>query len=226
MRNRKSLGHYLILVLVAVAVIIYITPIYWILATSLKGFADITTKLPKFVFKVSLENYQKLMPSEGVPDVTHIFLVEVLVGLLLFGFFTLFKGTLPRAVSLRNLGLIWNGIFVLTCLYSFLTLSPLQTRLQTDARFNFLLLIICTVIAYLLMAPFKKTNGITSQTAKKQRLVFVLPSVFGTIAICVALANGGSKYFYQLLNSIIIGGGSTILAVGLGTLAGLRFFPI
>ena len=223
MRNRKRFGHYLILAFVAVAVIIYITPIYWILATSLKGFADITTKLPKFVFKVSLENYQKLMPSEGVPDVTYIFLVEVLVGLLLFGFFTLFKGTLPRAVSLRNLGLIWNSIFVLTCLYSFLTLSPLQTRLQTDARFNFLLLIICTVIAYLLMAPFKKTNGITSQTAKKQRLVFVLPSVFGTIAICVALANGGSKYFYQLLNSIIIGGGSTILAVGLGTLAAYAF---
>ena len=223
MRNRKRFGHYLILAFVAVAVIIYITPIYWILATSLKGFADITTKLPKFVFKVSLENYQKLMPSEGVPDVTHIFLVEVLVGLLLFGFFTLFKGKLPRAVSLRNLGLIWNGIFVLTCLYSFLTLSPLQTRLQTDARFNFLLLIICTVIAYVLMAPFKKTNGITSQTVKKQRLVFVLPSVFGTIAICVALANGGSKYFYQLLNSIIIGGGSTILAVGLGTLAAYAF---
>lgn len=223
MRNRKRFGHYLILAFVAVAVIIYITPIYWILATSLKGFADITTKLPKFVFKVSLENYQKLMPSEGVPDVTYIFLAEVLVGLLLFGFFTLFKGTLPRALSLRNLGLIWNTIFVLTCLYSFLTLSPLQTRLQTDARFNFLLLIICTVIAYLLMSPFKKTNGITSQTLKKQRLVFVLPSVFGTIAICVALANGGSKYFYQLLNSIIIGGGSTILAVGLGTLAAYAF---
>ena len=223
MRNRKRFGHYLILAFVALAVIIYITPIYWILATSLKGFADITTKLPKFVFKVSLENYQKLMPSEGLPDVTYIFLVEVLVGLLLFGFFTLFKGALPRAVSLRNLGLIWNGIFVLTCLYSFLTLSPLQTRLQTDARFNFLLLIVCTVIAYLLMTPFKKTNGITSQTVKKQRLVFVLPSVFGTIAICVALANGGSKYFYQLLNSIIIGGGSTILAVGLGTLAAYAF---
>lgn len=223
MRNRKRFGHYLILAFVAVAVIIYITPIYWILATSLKGFADITTKLPKFVFKVSLENYQKLMPSEGVPDVTYIFLAEVLVGLLLFGFFTLFKGTLPRALSLRNLGLIWNTIFVLTCLYSFLTLSPLQTRLQTDARFNFLLLIICTGTAYLLMTPFKKTNGITSQTVKKQRLVFVLPSVFGTIAICVALANGGSKYFYQLLNSIIIGGGSTILAVGLGTLAAYAF---
>ena len=223
MQNRKSFAHYLILALVAVAVIVYITPIYWILATSLKGLADITTKLPKFIFEVSLENYQKLMPAEGVPGVTYIFLAEVLIGLLLFGFFSLFKGTLPRALSLRNLGLLWNAIFVFTCLYSFLSLPQLQTRLQTDARFNFLLLIACTVIAYLLMAPFKKTSGIAFQTAKKQRLTFVLPTVFGTIAMCVALANGGSKYFYQLLNSIIIGGGSTILAVGLGTLAAYAF---
>ena len=223
MRNRKNFVHYLILVLVAVAVIVYITPIYWILATSLKGLADITTKLPKFIFEISLENYQKLMPSEGVPGVTYIFLAEVLIGLLLFGFFSLFKGTLPRALSLRNLGLLWNAVFVFTCLYSFLSLPQLQTRLQMDARFNFLLLIVCTVIAYLLMAPFKKKGSIAFQIAKKQRLTFVLPSVFGTIAICVALANGGSKYFYQLLNSIIIGGGSTILAVGLGTLAAYAF---
>ena len=220
---RKSFTHYLILVLVAVAVIVYIIPIYWILATSLKGLADITTKLPKFVFEVSLENYQKLMPSDGVPGVTHLFLVEVLVGLLLFGFFSLFDVKLPSALSLRNLGLAWNAVFVLTCFYSFLTLQSLQNRFQTDARFNFLLLIVCTVIAYLLMAPFKKANGIAPQVTRKQLLTFVLPSVFGTIAICVALANGGSKYFYQLLNSIIIGGGSTILAVGLGTLAAYAF---
>ena len=220
---RKSFAHYLILAFVAVAVIVYITPIYWILATSLKGLADITTKLPKFVFDVSLENYQKLMPSEGVPGVTYLFLVEVLVGLLLFGFFSLFDVKLSGALSLRNLSLAWNAIFVLTCLYSFLTLQPLQSRLQTDARFNFVLLIVCAITAYLLMAPFKKSNVIASQTAKKQRLTFVLPSVLGTIAICVALANGGSKYFYQLLNSIIIGGGSTILAVGLGTLAAYAF---
>ena len=223
MQNRKNFTYYLILAFIAVAVIVYITPIYWILATSLKGLADITTKLPKFVFDVSLENYQKLMPSEGVPGITYLFLVEVLVGLLLFGFFSLFDVKLPGALSLRNLGLAWNAIFVLTCLYSFLTLQPLQSRLQTDARFNFVLLIVCAIIAYLLMAPFKKSNVIASQTAKKQRLTFVLPSVLGTIAICVALANGGSKYFYQLLNSIIIGGGSTILAVGLGTLAAYAF---
>ena len=218
MRNQKNFWHYLIIACIAVAVIIYITPIYWILATSLKGFADITTKLPKFIFKISLENYQKLMPSEGIPSVTYLFLAEVLIGLLLFGVFSLFKVKLPR-----YLGLIWNGIFVLTCLYSFLSLPPIQSRLQTDARFNFLLLIVCTIIAYLLIAPIKKTGGILSQTQKKLRLTLVLPSVFGTIAICVALANGGSKYFYQLLNSIIIGGGSTILAVGLGTLAAYAF---
>ena len=242
MRNRKNFVHYLIIACIAVAVIVYITPIYWILATSLKGFADITTKLPKFVFKVSLENYQKLMPSEGVPGVTYLFLAEVFIGLLLFGIFSLFKVKLLKPelkthsgkkrfsiLSLlkvklpQHLGLIWNSIFVLTCLYSFISLPPLQSRLQTDARFNFLLLIVCTILAYLLMVPLKKTGGIVGQTEKKLRLTLVLPSVFGTIAICAALANGGSKYFYQLLNSIIIGGGSTILAVGLGTLAAYAF---
>ena len=223
MRSRKNFVYYLILVFIAVAVVVYITPIYWILATSLKQSTDITTKLPKFVFEISLENYQKLMPSEGVADVTYLFLGEVLVGLLLFGFFSVFNVRLPRALSLRNVSLVWNVIFVLTCLYSFLTLPPLQSRLQTDARFNFLLLIAGTIIAYLMIVPWRRTGALTSQTLKKQRLSLVLPSVFGTIAMCVALANGGSKYFYQLLNSIIIGGGSTILAVGLGTLAAYAF---
>ncbi len=219
MRNRKSFVHYLILALIVVAVLVYIAPIYWILATSLKGLADITTKLPKFFFKVSLENYQKLMPSEGIPGVTYLFLAEVLIGLLLFGIFSVSKMKLSR-----HLGLVWNGIFILTCLYSFFSLPPLQTRLQTDARLNFLFLIVCTVIAYPLIVPLKKTGGnLALQTEKKLRFTFVLPSVFGTIAICAALANGGSKYFYQLLNSIIIGGGSTILAVGLGTLAAYAF---
>ncbi len=223
MRNRKKLGHYLILAFVAVVVIIYIAPIYWILATSLKGLADITTKLPRFIFRISLENYQKLMPSEGVPGVTYLFLAEVLFSLLLFGLFSLVKATSFGGLSLRSLGLVWNGTFIFTCLYSFLSLPPLQSRLQTDPRFNFLFLIVGTVIAYFLVAPFKKTKGVTTQVSKKHRLTFVLPSVFGTIAVCVALASGGSKYFYQLLNSIIIGGGSTILAVGLGTLAAYAF---
>ncbi len=223
MRSRKNVVHYLIIVCVALAVVVYITPIYWILATSLKSLADITTKTPKFIFDISWENYRKLMPSEGVPGVTYLFLGEALLGLCLFGLFSLVEVRLPRAVSLRNLGFLWNVLFVLTCLYSFVSLPPLQSRLQADARFNFLLLIVCAGIAYLLLAPWKQRAGPASQTRKRAVLAFVLPSIFGTIAVCVALANGGSKYFYQLLNSIIIGGGSTILAVGLGTLAAYAF---
>lgn len=234
MQNRKNFGHYLIFAFIAAAVILYIIPVYWILATSLKAPGDINTKLPKFFFSISLENYQKLMPSENVPGVTYLFIAEALGGLLLFVLFSLVKPPLPRALSVHNIGLVWNGIFVLTCLYSFFSMPPLQSRLQTDARFNFLILIVCTVIAYLLLVPLKKSIPATnsnstsesfgdSQLAQKQRLTFVGPIIFSTIAICVALANGGSKYFYQLLNSIIIGGGSTILAVGLGTLSAYAF---
>ena len=237
--NRKNFGHYLIITFIAAAVILYIIPIYWILATSLKAPGDINTKLPKFIFSISLENYQKLMPSETVPGVTYLFIAEVLGGLLLFAFFSVAKPTLPRALSLRNIGFVWNIIFVLSCLYSFFSMPPLQSRLQADARFNFLILIGCTVTAYLLLVPWKKsitaTNGNSTSApfgsrrdsefapTQKQRLAFVGPIIFATIAVCVALANGGSKYFYQLLNSIIIGGGSTILAVGLGTLAAYAF---
>jgi len=234
MQNRKNFGHYLILAFIAAAVILYIIPIYWILVTSLKAPGDINTKLPKFIFNISLENYQKLMPSENVPGVTYLFIAEVLGGLLLFAFFSFAKPTLPRILSLRNIGLVWNVIFVLTCLYSFFSIPPLQSRLQADARFNFWVLIVCTVTAYLLLVPWRKsitaTNGDStsasfgdSQLTQKQRLAFVGPIIFATIAVCVALANGGSKYFYQLLNSIIIGGCSTILAVGLGTLSAYAF---
>ena len=126
----------------------------------------------------------------------------------------------------RHLGLVWNSIFILTCLYSFFSLPQLQTRLQTDARLNFLFLIVCTVIAYLLIVPLKKTGGIALHTEKKLRLTFVLPSIFGTIAICAALANGGSKYFYQLLNSIIIGGGRHNPRCRTRHTRSLRLFPI
>jgi multiple sugar transport system permease protein len=43
------------------------------------------------------------------------------------------------------------------------------------------------------------------------------------VAVCASLVHGGSKYFHQLLNSIIIGFGSTLLAVGFGTLSAYAF---
>lgn len=243
MQNRKNFGHYLIIALIAVTVVLYIIPIYWIVATSLKTPADIHTKIPKFIFSISLENYQKLI-AESVPGVTFIFVVEAIGGMLLFAFFSIAgrnrdKGIAPTGRNrdregmprwTRHIGLVWNGIFVVTCLYSFLSLPPLQSRLQTDVRFHFLTLIVCTVVTYLLIFPASfsalRKRGMRSsapQDAKRQRLAFAGPTIFATIAVCVALANGGSKYFYQLLNSIIIGGGSTILAVGLGTLSAYAF---
>ena len=243
MQNRKNFGHYLIIALIAVTVVLYIIPIYWIVATSLKTPADIHTKIPKFIFSISLENYQKLI-AESVPGVTFIFIVEAIGGMLLFAFFSIAgrnrdKGIAPTGrnrdregmpIWTRHIGLVWNGIFVVTCLYSFLSLPPLQSRLQTDVRFHFLTLIVCTVATYLLIFPASfsalRKRGMrlsAQQDAKRQRLAFAGPTIFATIAVCVALANGGSKYFYQLLNSIIIGGGSTILAVGLGTLSAYAF---
>lgn len=243
MQNRKNFGHYLIIALIAVTVVLYIIPIYWIVVTSLKTPADIHTKIPKFIFSISLENYQKLI-AESVPGVTFIFIVEAIGGMLLFAFFSIAgrnrdKGIAPTGrnrdregmpIWTRHIGLVWNGIFVVTCLYSFLSLPPLQSRLQTDVRFHFLTLIVCTVATYLLIFPASfsalRKRGMrlsAPQDAKRQRLAFAGPTIFATIAVCVALANGGSKYFYQLLNSIIIGGGSTILAVGLGTLSAYAF---
>lgn len=230
--QKKSFGHYLIIALIAVTVVLYIVPIYWILATSLKAPGDIHTKLPKFIFSISLENYQKLI-AENVPGVTFIFIVEAIGGMLLFACFSIAGRNRDREgmpIWTRHIGLVWNGIFVVTCLYSFLSLPPLQSRLQTDVRFHFLTLIVCTVVAYLLIFPTslsalwrREARSSAPQDAKRQRLAFVVPTIFATIAVCVALANGGSKYFYQLLNSTIIGGGSTILAVGLGTLSAYAF---
>ena len=230
--QKKNFGHYLIIALIAVTVVFYIVPIYWILATSLKAPGDIHTKLPKFIFSISLENYQKLI-AENVPGVTFLFIVEAIGGMLLFAFFSIAGKNRDREgmpIWTRHIGLVWNGIFVVTCLYSFLSLPPLQSRLQTDVRFHFLTLIVCTVVAYLLIFPTslsalwrREARSSAPQDAKRQRLAFVVPTIFATIAVCVALANGGSKYFYQLLNSTIIGGGSTILAVGLGTLSAYAF---
>ncbi len=269
MQNRKTFGHYLIIALIAVTVVLYIVPIYWIVATSLKAPGDIHTKLPKFIFSISLENYQKLI-SADVPGVAFIFIVEAIGGMLLFAFFSIAgkqsgqgsnrdreesgsnrdrevsptEGNRDREVSptggrrdragapakARGIGLVWNGIFVVTCIYSFFSLPPLQSRLQADVRFHFWTLIVCAVAAYLLIFPSSMSalwrRGARSappQDTERQHLAFIGPTIFATIAVCVVLANGGSKYFYQLLNSIIIGGGSTILAVGLGTLAAYAF---
>ncbi len=234
-KNRKNFVHYLILAFVGIVMLIYITPIYWILATSLKAPADIHTKLPKFIFQISLENYQKLIDAAAVPGVTYLFIAEAVGGLLLFAFFSLVRHNAENrqhgivdtlSKQARHIGLAWNGIFVLTCLYSFFSLPPLQTRLQADVRFQFWSLIVCCLVTYGLILP--SSLGVLWKRKEptdtgKLRFAFVGPTLFATIAVCIVLANNGSAYFYQLFNSVIIAGGSTILAVGLGTLSAYAF---
>ena len=44
--ERNKFGHYVALVVIAVAVLVYLTPIYWIVATSLKSPSDIIARVP------------------------------------------------------------------------------------------------------------------------------------------------------------------------------------
>ncbi len=202
---RKHLSHYIILAVIGIAVIIYLMPIYWIVATSLKAPGDIVTKMPKFLFRLTLDNYRKLMPSE-VPGKTYIFLVEALVGALLFALPGRLWSKFGTAAIGRHPALLLNGLLALTGLYIFVsTMSS-----------HFLLLAVYVGLAYWL---------ISKAVVKDRQIRFGLVSAaaFALVAICISLADGGSKYFHQLLNSLIVGVGSTILAVGLGTFAAYAF---
>jgi multiple sugar transport system permease protein len=70
---KRKIYHVVALAAIAVALIVYLVPIYWILATSLKGWTDIFKIPPKFIpfnsehelsFSPTLENYKKLF-AEG-----------------------------------------------------------------------------------------------------------------------------------------------------------------
>ncbi len=198
--GRRGFGHYLALATIAIAVLVYLTPIYWIVATSLKSPGDIVTQIPKFVFRVTLQHYQKLMPPE-VPGFTYAFIVEGLIGILIFFL------PLQHIAVVRRFALLWNGLVILTCLYG----------LATTTNYSFLMLAIYAIAAYLLISPWK-TND-----ARRIRLSLVSAGILAIVAVCASLVHGGSKYFHQLLNSIIIGFGSTVLAIGLGTLSAYAF---
>ena len=220
----------LIFSLIAFAVITYILPIIWIVLTSLKARVDINTKLPKFLFAISLENYLKLLPESGLPFATYLFFIQTILGLILYTLYSLIKNPFRKYISTRTLGIIWNSIFVVTCIFSFFSTEPTQSRLQVDVRYQFFSLILCSVVAYLLVNPWKKnrinlnevSNGLAVND-RKENLAFLIPVILSTVGVFICLANGGSNFFYQLLNSIIVGGGSTILAVGLGTIAAYAF---
>ena len=203
--GRKQLSHFIILVVIGIAVIVYLMPIYWIVATSLKAPGDIVTKIPKFLFRLTLDNYRKLMPTE-VPGTVYAFLLEALVGALLFALPERLWSRFQLSTFGKHAALSLNGLLALTCLY--ITVS--------SQNFHFLLLAVYIGVAHWLIS-----KAVAKE--RQMRFGFVNVSVFALVAICISLADGGSKYFHQLLNSLIIGVGSTILAVGLGTFAAYAF---
>lgn len=225
----KKIVFYFLMFVICLMVIVYILPTVWILVTSLKSPGDINTKIPKFFFIISFENYRKLLPTENMPIVGYLFVIQALCGLILFASFSIIKKLKKRVVLLRNTGLVWNILFIITCLYGFFTTQTISSRTQIDVRYHFFTLILCTVITYIIVVPRKKyqsfdTNpNIGFENKNKVRFAFVTPVILSIIGVCIILANGGSKYFYQFLNSIIIGGGSTVLAVGLGTFSAYAF---
>ncbi|MBD3183026.1 ABC transporter permease subunit [Candidatus Poribacteria bacterium] len=57
----KGKGHTVAIIVILIALIFYLIPIYWIIATSLKKWPDIFVMPPKFFFKPTLDNYIGLM---------------------------------------------------------------------------------------------------------------------------------------------------------------------
>ena len=60
-QSRKKTFHIVALVLIGIALVFYLIPIYWIIATSFKPYKDIFAMPPEFFFKPTMDNYVGLM---------------------------------------------------------------------------------------------------------------------------------------------------------------------
>ena len=60
----KKTYYYTSRFLIVFVVFIYLIPIYWIIFTSLKSGSDISAQIPQFFFRITFENYQKLVESQ------------------------------------------------------------------------------------------------------------------------------------------------------------------
>jgi multiple sugar transport system permease protein len=60
-KSKEKIYHVIALVVIAIALIFYLIPVYWIIATSFKPYVDIFASPPKFSFKPTLDNYVGLM---------------------------------------------------------------------------------------------------------------------------------------------------------------------
>ncbi len=60
----KKTYYYTSRFLIVFVVFIYLIPIYWIILTSLKSGSDISAQTPQLFFRITFENYQKLVESQ------------------------------------------------------------------------------------------------------------------------------------------------------------------
>ncbi len=63
--NKKKTSHIIALVVIGIALVFYLIPIYWIIATSFKPYKDIFAMPPKFIFKPTMDNYRGLMTEQS-----------------------------------------------------------------------------------------------------------------------------------------------------------------
>lgn len=63
--NKKKTSHIIALVVIGIALVFYLIPIYWIIATSFKPYKDIFAMPPKFIFKPTMDNYVGLMTEQS-----------------------------------------------------------------------------------------------------------------------------------------------------------------
>ena len=164
-KRQIGLGHYIILIVIAIAVVVYLIPIYWIIVTSLKSPSDIVTKVPKFLFRVTWENYHKLMPAE-IPLIFYVFLVESLIGI-----FLVCLSLKKDVVIVRSLIPVGCIVFVLTGFYAFVT----------TVNYNFLMLIVYAGAVYWLIRK-------TATTATQVLLISGCLVAFSLVSVCVVMS--------------------------------------
>lgn len=58
---KKGSFHVIAIIIIGIALVFYLIPVYWIIATSFKPYIDIFSSPPKFIFKPTLDNYVGLM---------------------------------------------------------------------------------------------------------------------------------------------------------------------
>jgi ABC-type glycerol-3-phosphate transport system permease component len=59
-KSKEKANHVITLIVIFVALIFYLIPVYWIISTSFKSYVDVFATPPKFLFKPTTDNYVEI----------------------------------------------------------------------------------------------------------------------------------------------------------------------